>query len=79
MKLTNNNLKELCKIAIMAAKEAGQIINEFVDKNVTVNNKEGADSLASQVVTEVDIKAQEIILKILEDTIQNFDLALLTE
>ena len=79
MKLTKNNLTELCTVAIEAAKKAGQVINEYVDKNVTINTKKGADSLASQVVTEVDIKAQDAILRILEPSIKKYDLALLTE
>lgn len=79
MKLTNNNLSELCNVAIEAAQQAGQIINEYVDKNVAVKTKKGADSLASQVVTEVDIKAQDAILKVLKPTIKKYDLALLTE
>ncbi len=79
MKLTNNNLIELSTIAITAAKQAGQLINNYLDKNVTVKTKNGADSLASQVVTEVDIKAQEAILEILQPTIKKYDLAMLTE
>jgi 3'(2'), 5'-bisphosphate nucleotidase/myo-inositol-1(or 4)-monophosphatase len=79
MNLTKNNLPELCEIAVLAAKKAGQIINEYVDKNVTVNTKKGADSLASQVVTEADIKAQDAILKVLEPTMKKFNFALLTE
>jgi len=38
-----------------------------------------ADSLASQVVTEVDLKAQETILAVLSPTLIKYDLALLTE
>lgn len=79
MLLSTINLNDLCKTAIEAAKKAGQLINEYADKNVTVQNKEGADSLASQVVTEVDLKAQDIILKVLSPTISKYDLALLTE
>ena len=79
MKLSNNNLKELCDVAIEAAKQAGEVINGYICKNVKVNTKKGADSLASQVVTEVDIKAQEAILDALQPTLKKYDLALLTE
>lgn len=79
MILTNKDLQSLCKIAIDAAKQAGKFISENANKNIAVQNKTGADSLASQVVTEIDIKAQEIILKALEKSISDYDLALLTE
>lgn len=79
MNLKSEELTHLGKIAILAAKKAGELISSYVDKNVSVQNKEGGDSLASQVVTEVDIKAQEIILNILAQSISDYDLALLTE
>ena len=79
MILTNTDLVILCETAIKAAKQAGSLINEYVDKNVSVQNKEGGDSLASKVLTEVDIKAQDLILNVLSQSIQDYDLALLTE
>ena len=79
MKLTANDLNTLCKTAIEAAKKAGQLISSYANKNVAVQNKEAADSLASQVVTKVDVKAQNIILDILSPTLEKYDLALLTE
>lgn len=79
MQLTTSDLNNLCQSAISAAKKAGHLISEYADKNVTVHNKKGADSLASQVVTEVDVKAQNVILEILKPTLSQFDLALLTE
>lgn len=79
MKLTNQDLTILCETAIEAAKNAGAFIRENAAKNITVKNKSGADSLASQVVTEIDVKAQEIILEKLAPTRSEFDLALLTE
>lgn len=79
MKLTNQDFTNLCEIAICAARKAGSVISGYISKEVTVHNKTGADSLASQVVTEVDVKAQETILDILEESMNSFDLALLTE
>lgn len=79
MNLSQSDLNILCQTAIEAAQNAGKLINEYVNKNVAVQNKKGADSLASQVVTEVDVKAQNIILGILDPTIDKYDLALLTE
>jgi len=79
MNLTSTNLSNLCKTAIEAAKQAGRLINSYTNKNITDQNKEAADSLASQVVTEVDVKAQDIILGVLSPTLEKYDLALLTE
>lgn len=79
MKLNSKDLETLCQTAITAAKQAGKLISSYSNKTVTVQNKKAADSLASQVVTEVDIKAQNRILKTLSPTLQKYDLALLTE
>lgn len=89
MKLQSKDLNSLCNIAIEAAKTAGQYISDNSQKKFSIMNKsEGksdkersiiGNSLAAQVVTEVDLKSQEIILKILAPTINEYDLALLTE
>lgn len=44
-----------------------------------VLQKEGGSSLASQVVTEVDLESQGMILEVLEDSLGQFELGLLTE
>lgn len=72
-------LSELRQIAMAAAKEAGQYIQSQFDQTYVMKSKIGGDSLASQVVTEVDFRAQEIILDHLRSSIQTFDLGLLTE
>jgi 3'-phosphoadenosine 5'-phosphosulfate (PAPS) 3'-phosphatase len=77
MLLTSENLQYLAGCAIEAAQIAGKYISET--RPLNVQRKKGGDSLASQVVTEVDAKAQELILQILEPTLPQFDLALLTE
>ncbi|HYQ58496.1 MAG TPA: inositol monophosphatase family protein [Draconibacterium sp.] len=79
MQLTSTNIKTLCETAIEAAKTAGSLISEYSTKVVVVKKKEAADSLASQVVTEVDVKAQNTILEVLSPSISKYDLALLTE
>ena len=79
MLLTTNDLLTLSQLAIEAAQKAGALIREYSTKEVAVNNKEAADSLASQVVTEVDVKAQNTILEVLSPSLSKFDLALLTE
>ena len=79
MKLSNSDIEHLCQLALKAAQKAGKIIHESINSKVTVATKDGADSLASQVVTEVDVKAQDAILKVLAPTFERYDLALLTE
>lgn len=79
MKLSQKDLKSLCETATIAATEAGVYIQSQLDQSYQTQSKTGGDSLASQVVTEVDIKAQEIILKHLKPSIAQHDLGLLTE
>jgi len=73
------NLKELTKQAVQAAREAGELIRSYQDREVEVLHKEGGDTYASQVVTEVDRKAQDAILQVLGPSCEEFDLAVLTE
>jgi 3'(2'), 5'-bisphosphate nucleotidase/myo-inositol-1(or 4)-monophosphatase len=77
MKLTNENLENLTAIAIRAARKAGKHISET--RPLQVQHKPSGDSLASQVLTEVDGQSQEMVLEILKPTFTEFDLALLTE
>jgi fructose-1,6-bisphosphatase/inositol monophosphatase family enzyme len=73
------DLPELTKQAVQSAREAGGIIRSYQDREVDVLHKEGGDTYASQVVTEVDRKAQDAILRILGPSCEEFDLAVLTE
>ena len=73
------DLNDLTRKAVRASLEAGELIRSYQDQDVEVLHKEGGGTYASQVVTEVDQKAQEAILRILEPTCREFDLALLTE
>ncbi|HCX23337.1 MAG TPA: inositol monophosphatase [Cytophagales bacterium] len=79
MKLTKEQLEELCAIAKTTAKTAGVYIQSRFDQEYETKGKVGGDSFASQVVTEVDFKAQEIILEGLSQSIEKYDLGLLTE
>jgi len=79
MPLTDTDLSILKQCAISAALQAGRIIMSNITNSHEVQNKSGASSLASQVVTETDIMSQECILSVLEPTVQKYDLALLTE
>jgi 3'(2'), 5'-bisphosphate nucleotidase len=77
--LTERDLKSLSETACDAAVAAGVYIqSQFNQQNETMH-KAGGNSLASQVVTAVDFKAQEIILQTLEGSINQYDLGLLTE
>lgn len=77
MKLSASDLIELADLAISAATEAGQMIARSRPREV--QHKAGADSLASQVVTEIDRRGEDIILSILAPTLDRFELGLLTE
>ena len=77
MQLNSENLRTLADVAIKAAQKAGKLISET--RPTAIQHKESGKNLASQVLTEVDLKSQEIILEILKPTLEEFDLALLTE
>lgn len=79
MKIPNSQLLVLSEVAVEAAKEAGDYIQSRFDQSYVTQSKIGGDSLASQVVTEVDLRAQEIILDHLSPTIKSHDLGLLAE
>ncbi len=77
MNLAASDLTELADLAMVAATEAGQMIARSRPQNI--QHKEGADSMASQVVTEVDRQSEDLILEILSPTLERFDLGLLAE
>ena len=79
MQLNKDDLSLLTQSAISAAYLAGNFISRRSKEPLTVERKTGGDSEASQVVTEVDRMAEEIILKALKPTFSIYDLALLTE
>ena len=73
------DLNELVDCATTAARAAGEVICHYSGREVKVFLKKGGDTLASQVVTEVDRKAQDAILEVLRPSIDKYNLALLTE
>lgn len=79
MKLKPNHLNDLADQACLAATDAGALIASYRARDVEVKHKSGGEGLASQVLTEVDERSEEIILRILEPTIARYDLAVLTE
>ena len=79
MIFSDTQLQELTRLAIIAARAAGHLINAHRDTGVEVHKKETGTSTAAQVVTEVDYMAQAAILAILQPLCDEYDLALLTE
>ncbi len=79
MNLSKSDITVLLEGAIAAAKAAGGYISLASNQPIKVDKKVGGESLASQVVTEVDQKSQDIILSQLFPLSQKYDLGLLTE
>ena len=79
MQLTSDHLIELESIAIKAATEAGEMIQIKLRGDHEILHKKGGNSLASQVVTAIDVESQNLILETLEESLSRFELGLLTE
>ena len=73
------DLRALTKQAVQAAHDAGHLIRSCRDRQGDVIHKDAGNTLASQVVTEVDHKAQDAILQVLMPTCDAFEIALLAE
>lgn len=73
------DLLQLNNIAIQAALSAGKVIQQYINDDVSVEQKKGGTSYASQVVTAVDRECEAAILAHLLPTCDEFDLALLSE
>lgn len=69
----------LLDTATKAALEAGAIIRQYMDEEVSVKKKSGMISFAAQVVTEVDLKCEKIILEHLTPISKTNDIAILSE
>lgn len=79
MKFFDADFTKLHDLAITAAKQAGSHIQAKVGQHRESNTKEAGNTLASQVVTEVDLESQVLILELLGDSIGEYHLGLLTE
>lgn len=77
--LTKEQLQALCNTAIQAAQEAGQWIAKFDHRNLQRIFKDAGSSKASQLVTEVDIRSEEIIRQRLQKTSEPFNIAFVGE
>ena len=73
------DLLTLSKLAISAAELAGEFIENSRGEHLKVETKCGGSTLASQVVTEVDLQSQKIILDILTPSCEDYDIAMLAE
>ncbi len=79
MNLGPEQLMELEAMAMAAAKLAGKAIQSKAATDIEVLDKDAGSSVASQVVTEVDLESQQVILEVLSESMQRFQLGLLTE
>lgn len=80
MILNRGDLTVLCQIAQKAAIEAGVYIQSKIKSHYTKESKKsGGASLASQVVTAVDLNAEKIIINHLQESFAKYELGLLTE
>ena len=77
MTLVLADLHRLADTAIAAAGEAARMI--AASRPQEVERKAGGASLASQVVTEIDRRSEELILGVLAPSTDEFELGLLTE
>ena len=73
------DLNVLCKIAQNAALKAGDIIAANQGKTIHTISKEGGENIASQVVTEIDLNAEQAILEVLNPTLLEYNIGLLAE
>ena len=73
------DLYKLGDIAIEAAISAGKVIQKHLDNDVLIENKLAGSSYASQVVTEVDRACESMILSLLQNSSEQFNIAILSE
>lgn len=72
-------LESLLDVAIVAAKKASSIIQSHGQSSYQKWIKNNHKSPSSSIVTEVDYACQEIILQVLEPSIEKYGLAVLAE
>ena len=79
MRLSWENIQQLCELARKTAVEAGQYIASVDRSTITIDRKESESSLSSQVVTQVDRHCDQLIRDRLQQSCDRFELALLSE
>ena len=78
-RLSSGQLQVLCNTAIQAAQESGQWIEAFDRRNLQRSFKDTGSSEASQLVTEVDIRSEEIIRQRLKKVSEPLNIAFVGE
>jgi 3'(2'), 5'-bisphosphate nucleotidase/myo-inositol-1(or 4)-monophosphatase len=79
MSFSKQQLQDLTQQAILAAQSAGRLIIAYGNREISIGYKENGTSQASQIVTEVDLKAQAVIVEQLQSCFIDYDLTMLTE
>lgn len=79
MRLTQNDIQFLFKLAVETALRSGEIINSYRDTTFSIHSKNSGRSLAGDVVTEVDTNVQNHIESALEEVCHRYDLGFLGE
>ncbi|MCP4482906.1 MAG: inositol monophosphatase family protein [bacterium] len=79
MNLDIAELKILTTVAINAAIKAGDFIQSSKKVDIGIAYKNTGSSLASKLVTKIDLKSQDIILEGILPTCEDYHLGLLTE
>jgi len=77
--LSTEQLQKLCKTVVQAVQEAGQWIEKFDRHNLQKTFKDSGSSVASQLVTEVDLRSEEIIRERLKTISEPLDIAFVGE
>lgn len=77
--LSLEQLQTLCNTAIQAAQEAGQWIEKYDRRCLQRRFKDAGSSAASQLVTEVDIRSEEIIHQRLKTISEPLNIAFVGE
>lgn len=79
MHLKETDIERLLAVGKNAAVKAGEAISKFDINAILIHKKEDMKSAAAEILTEADLKSQEIILSFLNPTLKEFDLGLLSE
>ena len=72
-------LQQLCDAAVHAALEAGQFVQSKHRTGLQRDFKDAGSSAASQLVTEVDVRSEEIIRECLQPGCRQWDIAFVGE
>lgn len=70
---------QLADIGLSAARDASDYIRSQANQKHDLDFKSGLQSLSSQVVTEIDLKSQKLILDKLQESMDYYDLGILSE